>query len=443
MKRSLLLVAALLAPTTTAAQEVQRLTLGDAARLAAERSPSVLEAQARVEGAEARVVGTTAELLPSVDADLMQTGRTFNTASFGLDFPTPPGQPPLFDPDGEVVGPVRGVDLRARADVPLLDMGAWRRRRTARSNVTAARQDVEAASEAAALVAARAYVSTLRAKEEISARQQDLALAEDLLDVAHGLVESGVGVAIDETRAQSQVATIRAQLLAVEHRAAASELALRRAVRVEDGLAIDLADELTSLPTGPIPSEDDAVALALERRRDVTATVAREAAAENAVAATRAGRLPRITASVDQGFYGRRYGNLLNTYSWSVRLTVPLFDGRDRSAQLREGQSRVREIGYRLDALREEIVFEVRRSLLDLAAAEQLAAAADERQRIAELEVEQENERVAAGVAGTADAVRAAMRLNEARTARLEALSAVQESRIALAAATGTVIDLP
>jgi outer membrane protein TolC len=378
-----------------------------------------------------------------VDADLMQTGRSFNTASFGLDFPAPPGQPPLFDPDGEVVGPVKGVDLRASADIPLLDLAAWRRRRTARSTVTAARQDVEAASEAAALTAARAYLATLRAWAEVPAREQDLALAEELLEVARGLVESGVGVAIDETRAESQVATIRAQLVSAEHRAAAAELALRRALRVGDESVVDLADALTSLPTRSELGEEDAVALAIERRRDLAATLAREAAAEDAVSATRAGRLPRLTASVDEGFYGRRYGNLLNTYSWSVRLSVPLFDGLERSALLQEGESRVREIGYRLEDLREEIVFQVRRSLLDLAAAQELVAAAEERQRLAELEVEQENERVRAGVAGTADAVRAAMRLNEARTALLDALSALQESRIGLAAATGTVIDLP
>jgi outer membrane protein TolC len=433
----------LLLPALVSGQETHRLTLGDAARLAAERSSPVLQARSRAEAAEARVTATTAELLPSVDADLMQTGRTFNTASFGLDFPTPPGQPPLFDPDGEVVGPVRGVDVRARADVPLLDLAAWRRRRTARSNVAAARQDVEAASEAAALNAARAYLATLRARAEVSAREQDLALAEQLLEIARGLVASGVGVAIDETRAESQVATIRAQLLSAEHREAAAELALRRALQVENESVIDLADELASLPTRSGMTEAEAVALALDSRSDLAATLARETAAADAVSATRADRLPRLSASVDEGFYGRRYGNLLNTYSWSVRLSVPLFDGRERSALLQEGESRVREIGYRLEDLREEIVFQVRRSLLDLAAAQEIVAAADERQRLAELEVEQENERVSAGVAGTADAVRAAMRLNEARTARLDALSALQESRIALAAATGTVIDLP
>ncbi|MGE0159337.1 MAG: TolC family protein [Gemmatimonadales bacterium] len=436
-------VVALVVPSLISAQESQRLTLGDAARMAADNSTPVLEAQARAEAAEARVGVTTAGLLPSVDADLMQTGRTFNTASFGLDFPTPPGQPPLFDPDGEVVGPVRGVDLRARADIPLVDLGAWRRRRTARSNVAAARQDVEAASEAAALTAARAYLANLRAQADIAARQEDLALAEELLVVARGLVESGVGVAIDQTRAEAQVATIRAQLVSVEHRAAAAELALRRALEIDDGTTIDFADDLTSMPTSTDLTQDEAIALALERRRDLSAALARETAAEDAVSATRAGRLPRLTAAIDEGFYGRRYGNLLNTYSWSVRLTVPLFDGLERSSLLREEESRVREIGYRLEDLREDIVFQVRRSLLDLEAAQELAAAAEERQRLAELEVEQENERVRAGVAGTADAVRAAMRLNEARTARLDALSALQESRVGLAAATGTVVELP
>jgi hypothetical protein len=39
--------------------------------------------------------------------------------------------------------------------------------------------------------------------------------------------------------------------------------------------------------------------------------------------------------------------------------------------------------------------------------------------------------------------VRAAMRLNDARTARLDALVALHASRVALAAAMGAVTELP
>lgn len=445
MRRTALAALWLLVPSGVLAQvtETHRLSLGDAARLAAERSTPVLEARARAEGAQARVRARTAALLPSVDADMSQSARTFNTASFGLDFPTVPGQEPFFDPNGEVVGPVRGADLRARAVVPLLDLEAFGRRRSAIASADAAREEEGAVADAAADAAARAYLATLRARADVGARVQDLALAEDLLEVAQGLLDAGVGVAIDVTRAQSQLATIRAQLLASEHNAEIAELRLRRTLRVSDTTDLELTDDLESLQVESAPGEAEAIARALASRSDLSTADAYKAAAEQTARATRAGRLPTVTAYFDDGFYGRRYDHLLNTYSWTLRLTLPLFDGFDRSAQMQEQEARVREIGYRRDDLEEEVAFQVRRSLLDYGAAQEQTAAAAERLRLAELEVSQEEERLRAGVGGTADVVRAAQRLNEARTARLSALTAEQTARIGLASAMGTVSQLP
>jgi outer membrane protein len=439
------LLTAMLLPATAAAQEAQtyHLTLGDAARLAAQRSTPVLEAQARTAGAEARVRQTLSDLLPSVDANAIQGGRTFNTASFGLDFAIP-GQPPLFDPNGEVIGPVKTTDVRAHATVPLLDLAAIGRRRSAEASASAARAGEGAAADAAAGAAARVYVATLRARSEVTARQEDLRLAQELLNVAHGLVDSGVGVAIDVTRAEAQVATIQAQLLAAQHQAQVTELSLRRALRLPDGASLELADDLETLGVDSVPSEQDAIDTALAARSDLRMAQASEDAATKAASATRAGRLPRLSLTGDDGYYGQRWdSHMLNTYTWTLLLSVPVFDGFDRSAQIQEQEAQAREIGYRIEDLREEVAFEVRQGLLDLSAARQQADAAAERQRLAELEVSQEEERVRAGVSGTADVVRAAQGLNEARTARLDALAAVQTSRVSLAAAMGTVDQLP
>ena len=78
-----------------------RLSLGDAARLAARQNASAQEARLRAEGADARVRQRRADLLPNLSAIALQSGRTFNTITFGLDFPLVPGQPPLFNPAGQ------------------------------------------------------------------------------------------------------------------------------------------------------------------------------------------------------------------------------------------------------------------------------------------------------------------------------------------------------
>ncbi len=436
--------AAAIAPRAALAQQAEtyRLTLGDAARLAAQRSAPVLEARSRVEGAEARVRQSTSALLPSLDGDVTGGARTFNTASFGLDFPTAPGQEPFFDPQGEVVGPVRSADVRASADIPLLDLAALGRRRSALAGADAARQEEEAAADQAGAQAARTYVMDLRARAEVQAREQDLDLARELLTVAQGQLDAGVAVALDVTRAQSQVVTIQAQLLSARHRADIADLALRRALRLPADAVLDLTDDLEAPPAGDSATEQEATVRALDERSDLATARAYRAAATEGLSAVRAGRLPRLSASADEGYYGKRFGHMLNTYSWGLKLSVPIFDGMKRSAQLQEEQARIHEMDFRIEDLEADVAFQVRQALLNLSAAREQAAAADERLRLAQLEVDQEEDRVRAGVSGTADVVRAAMRLNEARTARLDVLAALHAARVALAAATGTVAEL-
>src|ERR1700750_2420815 len=69
-----------------------RLSLGDAARLAARQSNAVQGAQERVSEAQARVRQSRAALLPTLSADAVQSGRTFNSVTFGITLPSAPGQ---------------------------------------------------------------------------------------------------------------------------------------------------------------------------------------------------------------------------------------------------------------------------------------------------------------------------------------------------------------
>ena len=81
------------------------LSLGDAARLAAQQSALAKGARLRADEAQARVRQRRADLLPTLSSYVQEAGRTFNTSTLGIDFPTPPGQKPVFDPKGQVEGP--------------------------------------------------------------------------------------------------------------------------------------------------------------------------------------------------------------------------------------------------------------------------------------------------------------------------------------------------
>src|SRR5690348_212378 len=116
----------------------RRLSLGDAARLAAAQTAVVQSAQLRVDQARARVTESKSSLLPQVSLSPSWTSHTVNSASFGFNFPAPAGEKPLLDPNGQIIGPVHFWDIRGEVSQTLLDPAASQRVRAARAGVTAA-----------------------------------------------------------------------------------------------------------------------------------------------------------------------------------------------------------------------------------------------------------------------------------------------------------------
>ncbi|MGH7616949.1 MAG: TolC family protein, partial [Gemmatimonadaceae bacterium] len=145
------MVAALLAflvRSTSAQVPVGRpLSLGDAARLAASQTIGVQSANFRVQEAQARVTQQKAAFLPQFDASPNWSSRTVNSATFGFNLPTAPGQRPILDPDGQLLGPVKIWDFRANASQSIYDPSTNQRVRAARSGVYAASSDVAVAAE--------------------------------------------------------------------------------------------------------------------------------------------------------------------------------------------------------------------------------------------------------------------------------------------------------
>jgi outer membrane protein len=422
---------------------LQTLTLGDAARLAARQSAVAQGAALRVEQAEARADQRRSELFPNLSALASGSQRSFNTATLGLEFPTPPGQPPVFDPEGEVIGGVHTYDLRGRLSQTLFDASVLGRWRAAQFNARAVGIEATAAGEASANAAASAYVRVLRAEAQLSARSADSALAEELLGIARDVLTAGVGVALDVTRAESQRSVVRAQLIAARNERDRAELELHRALGIPLDAPLATADSLGRVDAPAPVDEAAALARAFDRRPDLRALEAQLDAAEQQVRAIRLERLPAVGLVADQGITGRTVDHMLATYSFGVQLSVPIFDGFRREARIDEQRAVEREIEVRRRDLREQVAIEVRGALLDLASAREQVDAARERLRFAEQELAQSRERFRAGVAGNADVITASLALTGARTQLNDALASFQVARVALARATGSVTELP
>jgi len=418
----------------------RRLSLGDAARLAASQTAAVQGAQLRVDEARARVTQSRASLLPQVALTPSWTSHTVNSASFGFNFPAPAGQPPLLDPNGQIIGPVRFWDLRGDVSQTLLDPAAQQRVRAARAGVDAASADVATAGENAASGAALSYLRALRAEATYQARIADSTLAVDLLNVARNQLEAGVGVGLDVTRAQSQLAAARAQLIQARNDRDRAQLDLKRALNLPLDQSIVMTDSLTA-PVAVDTSEAAAIAQAVQNRPDIRAAEAQLQAAEQQVAATRATRLPTVNAFANSGPTGF-VNHLLNTYTYGVQLSFPVFEGKRREGQTEEQLAVAKEIDVRRRDLQQQATADVRAALLDIASTREQVEAARTRQSLAELEVQQARDRFNAGVAGNADVITASVTLNSARTGLIDALASYQAARVSLAKAEGTVAQI-
>jgi outer membrane protein len=437
-------LAALLAfaARVASAQETgpRRLSLGEAARLAASQTAAVQEAALRVSEANARVKQSRSSLLPQVDLTPSWTSHTVNSASFGFNFPAPAGEKPLLDPNGQIIGPVRFWDFRGGVSQTLINPAGSQRVRAARAGVTAASADVATAGENAASNAALSYLRALRSEAVYQARVADSTLAVDLLNVARNQLEAGVGVGLDVTRAQSQSAGARAQLIQARNDRDRAQLDLKRALNLPLDQQIILTDSLTAA-VAVDTTEAAAVAQAVQHRPDIRAAEAQLEAAEQQVAATRATRLPTVNAFANTGPTGF-VNHLLNTYTYGLQLSWPVFEGGRREAETEEQIAMAKEIDVRRRDLQQQATVDVRAALLDIASTREQVDAARTRQNLAELEVQQARDRFNAGVSGNADVITASVTLNAARTGLIDALASYQAARVSLAKAEGTVSQL-
>lgn len=439
---AILALAASAVPAT--AQQPIVLTLGGAARLAAEKSAAPEAARLRADEAEARVRQSKAAFLPDITGGVFEGEHTFNSASFGINFADPTTGKFLFDPNGQVLGPVRTYDIRGTIAQNIYDPTAFAKLKAARAASAAYGDEAAAQSQGAAAAAAVVYVRVLRADAQVAARVADSTLAEELLGIARDQLTAGTGIALDVTRAQSQLAAIRAQIISARNERDRARLELHRALGLPLSTAVALADSLPGLPTtGDLPNEQEATERALRTRADLRSADAQIAAAQRQIESIKSERLPALSAFIDQGPTSSSTSHLIATYDWGIKLSVPMFDGFRREGRIQEQQAAVQELGVRKRDLTEQAAIDVSGALLDLSSAREELAATEERLRLAEQELVQARDRFRSGVSGNADVITASLSLNAARTQIVDSRAAFQSARVALARAQGTVTDLP
>ncbi|MET0399961.1 MAG: TolC family protein [Longimicrobiaceae bacterium] len=409
------------------------LSLAQAVAVARDTTPGVRLAALRVEESEARARQARGALLPTVGATVGNLDRTFNRASMGIEFPAIPGQAPIPD----LIGPFDNFDARLKLTQTLFDPAGFVRTRAAREAVAGSTAERDVAAEAAAQRAAATYLRAGRAGAVVSARREDVRLAEELVALAREQLAAGVSTAIDVTRAESQRVAAVGMMRVAENGAAQAQIELARALGVDPGTRFALSDTLPGDAGAAAADAGEATRRALAARPDLRSAAALETVAKTQRRSIRAERLPRLDLVADWGVNGPSVEDAISTRQVGVQVSLPLVDGLRRESRLAEQDAVVREAQLRHVDLRRQIEAEVRSALLDAESGREQQEVAAERLRLAEEELGQARERFANGVAGNIELISAQSSLVRARDAVIDARYATAQARVSLARAVG------
>ena len=387
-------------------------------------------AQLNVRTADARVGQRRADLLPSISANAALTRQTLNLDEFGIPIAT--GVTDAFDV----------YRLQVRAAQTIFDASVIGRLRAARDTAVAAGLDARAAGEIAGATAGLAYLRALSARETVRARQADSSIAAELLSQARQLVDAGVSPAIDATRSEVSFASVRTQLEVARNAADRSQLDLLRTLDLPSGAKVELADSLGPGPLDIPLDPDAAAAFAREHRTELAAEQARTRAARRTLGAVRAEYLPSLGLSGAYQRTGREAGDLAGAYNVQLQLTVPILDGFRRQNRVKEENVRVDIQEIRERDLVNRVETEARQAVLDLGSARQQVAIAEDRLRLAELELSQAQQRFQAGVAGSVETTNAQGSVISARDALIQARVNFGTARVGAYRALGVIDQL-
>ena len=403
----------------------QRLTLRDAISLALKQNLSVRVASAQVEELEGTRERRRASLLPHVNGDALANRQNIDLAALGISFP----QVPM------VVGPFGHYDFRLSASQSLIDRHSYHNWKASEKQEEAAKLDYQDARDLVIRQAAGLYLNSQASAAEVEAAECRVTTSQTLEKLARDQHAQGLATAVDEVRAQVQLARDQQTLLVARNAYQTSLLALAHFLGLSPGAPLELAESLKFHHVESVDA-DQALHTALEARSDYAALLKQRDSLDEQLKASRARYLPTLSVNGDYGAIGRGFDSMAGTGEIQGTLTVTLFD-RDRAGEKTELQSQVKRLNAQIDDLNREIEQELRTALLNLESTESQVTVTEAALHLAERELSLAQDRFRNGVTDNIEVVTAQASLASAQDDRITALAQHADAVMALVRSLG------
>ena len=269
-------------------------------------------------------------------------------------------------------------------------------------NLESSNSELTATEDTIILNVKQAYYGVLQTRRNRDVAADVIKQFQLHLDQAKGFYEVGTKAKIDVIKAEVDLSNATLSLINAENALKIALVTLNNVMGVPDAPAYSIEDNL-SFQQYPITLEE-ATAKALENRPDLKSIVAKRQAAEANISLQRSGYYPFLSGNAN---YTKSESTVdiepkisSNTNAWDVgvALTFPLFNGFLTSHQVAEAKSSFYVLKANEEAVRQQILLDVRQAYLNLQAAEASISTTDLAVKQAKENMDLANGRYSAGV---------------------------------------------
>lgn len=409
------------------------LTLVDAVRRGLLANLGVISAENSSTTAKSQRIQTLSALLPNISANASESENQINLASYGFKFNIPPS---LGFTIPSVVGPFSYSQLQGSLNASLLDPVAIQNWKASKDLDTASRLSANDARELVVLAVAGGYLQTAATAARIDSQRAQVANAQAVYDQAQVRKTAGTDAKIDVMRTLVELQTQKQRLNALESDWRKQKIALARAIGLPLDHEIVLTEPLTPADT-EVPDTQPSVERAFQNRPDLQSATAQVRAAERALSAARAERLPSVTVSGDYGVSGPDPAHTHGVFSVTGSVNVPIWTGERIRGDILQAQTALKQRQAELADQRGRVEQEVRTSLIELAtAAGQMGLSETNRTYAAET-LREARDRFNLGVATTVEVVQAQEQVAAAESDYVSSLLSLDLARLSFARAIG------
>jgi outer membrane protein TolC len=412
------------------------LSLQEAIRRGLEYNLGALNLGQVVDQARGQRAVARSALLPNLVSDVTASRQVVNLAALGVgsgaivpgfSFPT-------------VVPPFNIIDARVRLSQSLLDLTARNNYRASSETLRANELSAEDAHNIVVLAVGGAYLQTVAARARVAAGRAQLETANALYNQTEQRRNVGLVAQVDVGRSQVQALTQQQRLTSLQNDFAKKKIDLARMIGLPPTDQYEIGEDI-AFAAAPVLPLDDALRQAQETRADLKAAAAQVRAAERALAAAHAERLPSISLDADYGAIGDTLPDARGTYTIAARVRVPIWQGGYAQGEIQQADAAVRQRRAELDDLSSQIAGDVRKASLDVEATASQVEVALRNQAVAQQTLDLTRQRYEAGISDNVEVVQAQESTAVAALDYINSVFAHNLAKLSLARAVGVAAD--